>query len=397
MADKDDSALELRPDRPLARKILLVAGEESGDLYAGRMCAHLFGTIGGLKIEGIGGPRMRAAGGRTFYDISEMSSVGVVSMLGRLRFFLGVLSELKTKIEAGEYDAVILIDYPDFNMRIAKAADKGGLPVFYYVCPQFWAWRRYRLWAVKKYIDLMLVVFPFEEEFYAKKRINARFIGHPILDELEPARDKEGLRESLGVGPDRVLLGLMPGSRAGEVSRMLPLMLSAVKIIRAHKAVNLVIGCADSIDPDILRKYLDESGEEAVIFENGSWEMMNACDYLICKSGTSTLQALLANTPMQIVYRSDSFSYFLARSLTHVKWAGLPNLLAKREIVPELIQGSMTPQNMANTALPYLTNPGLREAMRAELAQVSASFSERGASARAAQSIIGYLKKFQGW
>lgn len=397
MANKDDSALDLKPGRPLARKILLVAGEESGDMYAGRMCAHLFRMIGGLKIEGIGGPKMRAAGGHTFYDISEMSSVGVASVLGRFRFFLGVLNNLKAKIAAGEYDAVILIDYPDFNMRIAKAADKGGLPVFYYVCPQFWAWRRYRLRAVKKYVDLMLVVFPFEKEFYTKKRINTRFIGHPILDELETEQDREGLRENLGVGSERILLGLMPGSRAGEVRRMLPLMLSAVKIIRAHKAVNVVIGCADSIEPGILRKYLEESGEEAVIVHGGSWEMMNACDYLICKSGTSTLQALLANTPMQIVYRSDSFSYFLARSLAHVKWAGLPNLLAKREIVPELIQGRMTPQNMANTALPYLTNPELRKTMRSELARLSGSFSEPGASARAADHIIGYLRKFQGW
>ena len=303
MADKADIALELKPGRPLARKILLVAGEESGDMYAARICAHLFKMIGGLKIEGIGGHRMRAAGAHTFYDISEMSSVGVASMLGRLRFFLGVLNELKAKIAAGEYDAVILIDYPDFNMRIAKAADREGLPVFYYVCPQFWASRRYRIKAVKKYVDLMLVVFPFEEEYYTKQRINTRFVGHPILDELEPAQDREGLRESLGVGQDRMLLGLLPGSRVGEVSRMLPLMLSAVKIIRAHKTVNVVIGCADSIDPGILRKNLEESGEEAVIVQNNSWEMMNACDYLICKSGTSTLQALLANTPMQIVYK----------------------------------------------------------------------------------------------
>ncbi|HEB71964.1 MAG TPA: lipid-A-disaccharide synthase [Nitrospirae bacterium] len=395
MADKADIALELKPGKPLARKILLVAGEESGDMYAGRICAHLLRMVGGLKIEGIGGPRMRAAGAHTFYDISQMSSVGVASMLGRLRFFLGVLNELKTKIAEGEYDAVILIDYPDFNMRIAKAADRGGLPVFYYVCPQFWAWRRYRLRAVKKYIDMMLVVFPFEEEFYTKRRINARFIGHPVLDELAPTQDREGFRENLGVGKGRTLLGLLPGSRVGEVSRMLPLMLSAVKIIRAHKAVNLVIGCADSIDPGILARHIEESGEEAAIVENSSWEMMNACDYLICKSGTSTLQALLANTPMQIVYRSDNFSYLLARSLTHVKWAGLPNLLAKRKIVPELIQWSMTPQNMASAALHYFNNPEAGEKMRSELARIGESLGEPGASARAAKSIIGYLKKFQ--
>jgi len=396
MADKADTTLELKPDKPLVRKILLVAGEESGDMYAGRLCAHLFRMIGGLKIEGIGGPRMRAAGAHTFYDITQMSSVGVASMLGRLRFFLGVLKELKAKIAGGEYDAVILIDYPDFNIRIAKAADKGGLPVFYYVCPQFWAWRRYRVRTVKKYVDLMLVVFPFEEKFYTKRRINARFVGHPILDELESAPDREGLRESLGVEPGRMLLGLLPGSRVGEVSRMLPLMLSAVKIIRAHKAVKLVIGCADSIDPGILRKYIEESGEQADIIQNNSWEMMNACDYLICKSGTSTLQALLANTPMQIVYRSDSFSYILAKSMSHVKWAGLPNLLADREIVPEFIQWSMTPQNMASAALPYLSKPELRETMRAELSRLSASLGENGASARAAKSIVDYLKKFQG-
>ncbi|MDH5636998.1 MAG: lipid-A-disaccharide synthase [Nitrospinota bacterium] len=373
-------------------KILIVAGEESGDAYAGRLARRLFELIPGLKMEGIGGPRMRDAGVTTFHDIEQMSSVGIASMLGKLGAALGMLRDIKARLNAGEYQAVILVDYPDFNMQVAKAASGAGIPVYYYVCPQFWAWRQGRVKKAKKWVDLMLVVFPFEETFYKERGVDAVFFGHPLLDELPPTPDRKLLKEEFCDNPDLPLLGVLPGSRQGEIERMFPLMLESVRIIRQAMEVEVVVPCALSIDGSQLEAMAVSAGVKVNIVKGRSWEVMNGCDFLICKSGTSTLQAALAQAPMMIVYKADLLSYYLARTLSHLQWAGLPNILANREIVPELIQTAVTAEAIAHTALMYLGNEGERERMRADLVGVKDSLGTPGASDRAARIIAERLE-----
>jgi lipid-A-disaccharide synthase len=395
MADALDGQVRPLSLRPLVNKVLVVAGEDSGDMYMGRLIGHLSGLLEGASFEGIGGPRMREAGVTTLYDITDMASVGLASAMAKMGVFISALRDLKSKIASGEYDAVILADYPDFNLRIARAADAAGIPLFYYVAPQFWAWRRGRVKVVRECVDMMFVVFPFEEEFYKVRGVNAQFLGHPILDELDFSVDRGAIRAELGLRPNELLLGLLPGSRRGEVARMYPDMLSAVRIIRANKPVKVVTMCADSMDEDFLRELAADIGEEPLIVKGRTWEVMNACDLLLCKSGTSTLQAALAGTPMVVVYKADSFSYMLAKVLSRVKWASIPNLLARREIAPELIQWKATPQSVASAAIPYLTDPARREEMRRELLKLRPGLGERGASHRAATAIVEFLKKLK--
>ncbi|MDH5510316.1 MAG: lipid-A-disaccharide synthase [Nitrospinota bacterium] len=373
-------------------KILIVAGEESGDAYAGRLARRLFVLIPGLEMEGIGGPHMRDAGVTTFHDIEQMSSVGISSMLGKLGAALGMLRDIKARLKAGEYQAVILVDYPDFNMQVAKAASGAGIPVYYYVCPQFWAWRQGRVKKAKRWVDLMLVVFPFEEIFYKERGVEAVFFGHPLLDELPPTPDRALLKKEFGGAPELPLLGVLPGSRQGEVEQMFPMMLESVRIIRTAMEVEVVVPCALSIDTSQLEAMAARAGVKMNIVKARSWEVMNACDFLICKSGTSTLQAALAQTPMLIVYKADLLSYYLARTLSHLQWAGLPNILADREIVPELIQTAATAEAIAHTALMYLGNEEARARMRADLAGVKDSLGTPGASDRAAGIIAKRLE-----
>ena len=388
MADQADGVNAVAREGEPSKKILLIAGEESGDVYAGGLIRELLSIDPELGIEGIGGPRMREAGANTFYDITQMSAVGVAATLGKLWFFLNVLSEIKEKIAIRQYDAVILIDYPDFNMRIAKAAWLAGIPVYYYVCPQFWGWRRYRIRFIAKWVKMMLVVFPFEQEIYIKEGIDARFMGHPLLDTLEPAGDIEIARRRFGALEDELLLGILPGSRHGEISRMFPVMLDALGLIRDKFPCKAVVACAGSIETAKLREMADTAGADIEIAEGATWEIMNACDFLICKSGTSTLQAAIARTPMVICYRSDAFSYWLVKRLTHVKWAGLPNLLAGREIVPELLGDNMTASQIAKEVIPYLESPVKRNEMIQSLEAVAASLGEKGAARRAAEVIL---------
>lgn len=395
MADALDGPVRPLIVRPLVKKILVVAGEDSGDMYMGRLIGHLSGLMEGVSFEGVGGPRMRQAGATTLYDITALSSVGIISAMSKMGAFISALRDLKSRIASGEYDAVILADYPDFNLRIARSADAAGIPVFYYVAPQFWAWRRGRVKAARECVDMMFVVFPFEEEFYKVRGVNAQFLGHPILDELDFNVDRAAVRAELGARPNELLLGLLPGSRRGEVTRMYPDMLSAVRIIRVNKPVKAVTMCAGSMDDAFLRELAANHGEEPIVVKDRTWEVMNACDFLLCKSGTSTLQATLAGTPMTVVYKADSLSYMLAKTLSSVKWAAIPNLLARREITPELIQWKVTPRNVAATALPYLIDPAKREEMKRELVKLRAGLGERGASHRAAVAIVEFLKRLR--
>jgi len=380
--------------RPVARRILLIAGEESGDVYAGRLIRSLAEKIEGVAVEGIGGTRFREAGGKTFYDIKDVSSVGLgaaFKTVGTLRAALAAFSE---KLAEGEYDAVILIDFPDFNLRLAKVADKNGIPVFYYVCPQLWAWRQYRVTTAHDVVDMMIVAFPFEVDYYAGRGIDARFFGHPLLDELPEPTPRRRFREECGVtDPRTTLLGLLPGSREGEIRRMLPLLLDAIKLIRVKKVVKVVLPLAASVSEDLVRAIVREKNEEVKIVRGGAWDTMNACDFLICKSGTSTLQAALARAPMVVVYKGDPLSYWIAKFLVKVKWVALPNLLADKEIAPELLQGDCNPAAIARTTLSYLLDPEKRKRQVAELEKIGASLGEKGASGRAVEAIISFLTR----
>ncbi len=373
-------------------KILIVAGEESGDVYAGRLVKSFKDLDQAITIEGVGGPKMREAGATTFYDIAQMSVMGILPILGRIRFFFRVLAELKARIAQGEYDAVVLIDYPEFNMKLAEYARGRGVPVFYYVCPQVWAWRRYRTRKIARNFDLVFVVFPFEKEFYEKRGIKARFLGHPILDEYEAPIDVNKAREEFGANRDETLVGIVPGSRNHEVKKMLPVMLESAKIIQKTKAVKLVIPCAKSVDENLVQKLMTEAGVEAALVKGKMWDVMSVADFLICKSGTSTLQAAITKTPMVIVYKSDFIGYTLVKLLAHTKWAGLPNILAGKEVVPELLQGDATPETIATAALSYITDANRLGRMRDELGFIRKALGEPGASSRAAKVIVDYIK-----
>jgi lipid-A-disaccharide synthase len=345
-----------------------------------------------LTVEGIGGNSFRKNGGKTIFDISDLASVGVGSAFKTLKTMRMALAEIKVGIAENKYDAVILIDFPDFNMKVAEAADAVGIPVIYYVCPQFWAWRSYRINKIKKWVDMMIVVLPFEEDFYNGKGVFTRFLGHPLLDEMPEKTERKELRERYNINDNNILLGAMPGSRRGEVERMFPLMLDAIKIVRAKRPVHVIVPCADSIDPDYLENMAREKGESILLVKGETWETLSACDFLICKSGTSTLQAAIYNTPMILVYKADWFSYFLVKILSHVKWAGLPNLIANKEIVPELLQGKVTPGNIARLVLDYLQDESKRVEMKKELTLVRESLGEKGTAGRAADAICDYLR-----
>ena len=372
-------------------KFLIIAGEVSGEVYGAHLIREIKKILPDAQFSGIGGDRMAAEGFHIHHHCSEMASIGLVHMLKKISFFLGVLGEIRARIKLKEYDAVILIDYPDFNLRVAKEAFASKVPVFYYVCPQFWAWRRYRVRAVKKWVDTMMVVLPFEEEFYKKRGVNAQFIGHPLLDEMDLDVDREGLKKTLLPEKSDTLIGLLPGSRKNEVSEMLGRFLETADIIHAAKPnVGFAIPVASHVPMGPVREAVGQRGYIKLL-EGSSHKLMAASDLLITKSGTSTLEAALFGTPMIIVYSSSFVSFLLVRLLVQVKYAGLPNLVAEKEIAPEFIQSDFEPSKVAEAALDFLKNPDKLQKARDDMQEVRKKLGEKGAVSRAAKIITQRL------
>ena len=376
-----------------AVRFLIVAGEESGEIYGARLMREIKAVMPDAEFHGVGGDRMVGEGLRLIQHCRDMASIGVVQMLEKIVYFLGVLSDMRARVKRRDFDAIILIDYPDFNLRIARAGHEAGIPVFYYVCPQFWAWRRYRIRAVKKWIDTMLVILPFEEAFYKERGIDARFIGHPMLDEIDFTKDRAALKREFLPPGCATLVGMLPGSRNSEVGYNLPTLMETADIIKRERPdAGFVLPVAHHLSDAKIRGAVGHRPYVTTV-KGRSHDVMAACDLLITKSGTSTLEAAIFAAPMIIVYRSSFFNYWLAKSLVHVEYAGLPNLIAGREIAREFFQSRFVPAIVAAEAVALLSSPERLREKRAEMDAVRRQLGEIGAARRAAAIIASRLNK----
>lgn len=375
------------------KRFLIVAGEFSGEIYGARLMREIRALRPDATFAGIGGDRMKAEGLEVFRHCKEMAVIGLSQMLGRLGFLLGAMDELKEKIRSRAFDAVILIDYAGFNFRMARTAKECGIPVFYYVLPQIWVWRKYRMRAMKKYVDAALSVLPFEPEFYESRGGKATFVGHPMVDEIsfppDPSATKKGF---LSAGCD-TLVGLMPGSRAGEIRDMLATLVKVTDIIRAKKPnVGFVMPVVQHADLEFIRSVV--GGRDFIkITTDGSHPVMAVADLLIAKSGTTALEAALFGVPLVVAYKTRWLSYWAARPFVHLKFAALPNLIMGREVAREFLQANFTAEKVGEYALDLLSNPGRLAEARKEIGRAREKLGEKGAAKRAAEIIVNRLSK----
>jgi lipid-A-disaccharide synthase len=287
---------------------------------------------------------------------------------------------------------------------VARTAKKRGIPVFYYVSPQVWAWRKGRMKTIKRYVDKMMVILPFEKEFYKREGVDVEFVGHPLLEVIPPLLQGVGREEicrELGVDDRELIIGILPGSRKREIAYMLPTLLEASSIIRErYPSAQFLLPLSQSIEEDYLKNFITSEYSYINVVKGKNYDVMKVSDLLITKSGTSTLEAAIIGIPMIIIYKSSMISYYLAKSLVNVSYAGLPNLLAGKEVAPELLQFKAKAKNIAEKVLSLLEekscnekgiNNGLSQ-MRDELKHIKYSLGEPGASRRAATTIIEYLK-----
>ena len=375
-----------------SKTILIISGETSGDVHGGNLALALHRMQPGLRLLGVGGPRMAAAGVELIEDNREMGVIGVWEVISHLRAIQRAYSRVVQVLCSGEVDLVVLIDYPDFNFRVAHLAHRKNIPIVYYISPQIWAWRSGRIKTLQKLIQQMIVILPFEKELYQQSGIPCEFVGHPLLDEVQTALDKKEVLRSFRLDPGHPVIGLLPGSRTKEVKKILPLMLAAMaKTDQKVPGIQLVLALAPSIVRDEVLTIASRWPLNVRIIEGETDRVIAASDLVLVASGTATLQAAILETPMVILYRLAWLTYLLGRILIKVDHIGLVNLVAGKRIVPELLQSEATPDRIADQVQGMLLDIPRREAIKKELAQVRSRLGTPGASQRAAEVILRHV------
>ena len=366
------------------RRILIVAGEPSGDLHAARLVKALQ-ALGPCRVRGVAGPRMREAGVEVVVPQEDLVVIGFSGINAKLPELLATRRKLLAEIATFAPDAVVLVDYPGFNLRIGPEFHRRGVRTFCYVAPQVWAWHPERAGEMARWVDRLAVVFPFEEAIFAAAGVPTTFVGHPLLDELEPEVDAATLRAELGAPADAMVLGLLPGSRPGELAMLARPLLETAQLLRAqHPALVPVVALAESLSQHALPAELLR-GVHVVRGRTRAVQAHATC--CAVASGTATLETALFATPLAIVYRVGWLNHAIARRVLTLQHIGLPNIVADHEVAPEFLQAAFTPQALAQTLSGWLRDPAELARRRHGLSVVRERLGGPGASARTAQAL----------
>ncbi len=377
----------------LSRRIMIVAGEASGDIYGAELARETIKLDPDIHFFGIGGARMREAGVETLVNSSEMAVVGLVEVLKHFDVISAAFLKLKKILLNERPDLLILIDYPGFNLRLAKIAKKAGVKVLYYISPQIWAWRQGRVKKIARLVDHMAVILPFEAPFYESAGVPVSFVGHPMLDLVNVNMEKAEAAASFGLNPDQKIVGLFPGSRRNEIERLLPVIVaSAVELKQRFPEVQFVLPLASTLDSDTIAPLLTSAGLDVTITRDRIHDLIRACDAVISVSGTVTLEIALVGTPMVIIYKLSPLTYQLAKRLVKVPNIGLCNIVAGETVVKELIQDEANSNNISDEIGDILTNVGYECAIRNKLAEIRSKLGRGGASKNVAQLTIKLME-----
>ena len=369
-------------------RILISAGEASGDLYAGAVTRGIKQLNPEAEVFGMGGDCLREAGGEVLFDIKDHSLMGFVEVLKKLPDVWKLRNAFIDLMEKRKPDVLLTIDYPGFNMRLAKLAKERGINVVYFIAPQVWAWRPGRAADVAKVTDKIACIFPFECDFYKSYGADIEFIGHPLVDTVKPSLSRKEAEELAGKRTGHPLILLMPGSREMEIQRLLPVMLDAVKILKQKRPeLDFAIPRAATIAKEILEDSVRQAGLNIRLIEGHNYDVMSVADLAIVTSGTVTLEAAMCGLGCEILYKSSPVSFWIAKRVVKIPNIGLPNIVAGRQIEPELLQDDCTPENISSTALELLEPERFAQLQR-DLQEVKETLGEPGAVKRVAELVL---------
>ncbi|MBN2809753.1 MAG: lipid-A-disaccharide synthase [Deltaproteobacteria bacterium] len=368
----------------------IIAGEDSGDFHGANLAAALRRQLPQIRLSGIGGQKMGEQGVELIFPSARLAVVGITEVLKRLPDIFSGCRALRRHLRESRPDLLVLIDFPDFNLHlVAPYARKLKIPIVYYISPQVWAWRQGRVAAINRLVEKILVILPFEKEFYHRRGVAVEYVGHPLLDEFENFRSLPHRHRSL--------IALIPGSRSSEVKRLLPLMLTAARLYsRRQPEARFIIPVAPSLSLDFIRQMIPTSlREKIILLRQPLSQALVKVSFALVTSGTATLETALAEVPMVVVYKVNLFSYWLGKKLISVPHISLVNLVAEKEIVPELIQNDVLPEQITKQMRRLMDNHETYDKICRELKELKKKLGKAGASERAAQAILAILKKHQ--
>ncbi len=378
------------------KKIFIISGEASGDLHGSSLMAAIKELMPGTRFTGMGGPLMHSEG-LTGLDSSAIAVVGIIEVAKKLGEIKKAFKTLQQLLVQESFDCIVLVDYPDFNLRFAAKAKKQGIPIIYYISPQVWAWRKKRIHKIATLVDKMLVVFPFEEELYRKVGVDVEHVGHPLTEKAVCPLSKAEAAEKFGITDKEqgLTVAILPGSRTEEVERHLSPMIDGVELVqkRLKVKINILLPVAHSLDVKIIKKAIKGSTANINLVRDDTYSALRAADAALVASGTATLETALIGTPMVIVYKLSGTTFFIGKRLIGIKNVGLPNIVAGKKIVAELIQDQATPENIADELSTLLTNKDKRAAMQEEFKEIKDKLGDGSAATRAATSIAGVINK----
>jgi lipid-A-disaccharide synthase len=381
----------IKASQPAAKEhlpsVMIIAGEASGDLHGSFLVREMLSINPTLRFYGIGGNKMREAGVTLMAHAADIAVVGITEVFSKIGAFFKIISQIKKSMDAMRPDLVILIDFPDFNLNIAaRAAKKRNLKTFYYISPQVWAWRAGRVGQIKKLVDKMAVILPFEVDFYAARGFTVHYVGHPLRDIVRTDFTPSQAKLHFGLSEKKTTIGLLPGSRMSEITKLLPEMLAAARIISERiPDTQYILPLADTLEETFVAGIVADSGIKITIVPERAYDVLACCDLAIVASGTATLETGLMGVPLIVIYKVSLFSEFIGRMIIKPQHIGMVNIIAGKTVAPELIQQNANGPRIASEALAILLNDERKRDIIMELNDIRAKLGEPGAARRAAQ------------
>jgi lipid-A-disaccharide synthase len=376
-----------------SKQVMLVVGEASGDIHGADLVRALSGKDPTLRFFGVAGEQLKQTNFDALLNVSQLAGMGFVELAGSVRSIWQAYRTLSQAMRERRPDLLVLIDFPEFNLRLAKLAKKLKVPVLYYISPQIWAWRRGRVRQIARCVDHMAVVFPFEVPFYEKWGVKVSFVGHPLLDIVRSRESREGVLAQLALDAEKRTIAILPGSRRGEILHHLPVLLDAAFRLSQDSAVQFFVIRASTVDRRELESMLKRVSLRIPIVEDQRYDAVNACDLAWTASGTVTVEAALLLKPMIIVYRLSWLTYALARMLVKIKHVGMVNIMAGKKVVPELIQADFTAEGVVKETRNLLENRDLRDRIVRKLVALRAKLGTPGAANRVANIALSMMRK----
>lgn len=371
--------------------ILIIAGENSGDKYGAALVEEFYTLDPDANFFGIGGPQMRQANVDCVFGIEDLSMVGIFEVISHLKKVRRIFRVIRGEVRKRKPRAAVLIDSPDFNLRIAGNLKKLGVPILYYISPTVWAWRSGRLKAIKRHVDRMLLIFPFEEKIYRDNGIPASFVGHPLIERVKPSLSRQEFFQKYGLDPGKKLVALMPGSRDIEIRYHMPRLTPALDPIARNFDVQYILIRAENIPACDLKDMLPAGYRAIPIIKEDIYSCLKASDLALSSCGTANLEAALLETPVVAFYRLSSLSYALGIKLMKIPRFSIVNILAGKPVIPELIQNEFTPETLVKTAGDILSSENKIQAMKADFRKIRSSLGQKKASLNAARELKSLL------